>query len=252
MKYKSFSPELWDRLSQAIEKELSISQETGLPPIAAFDADGTLWDADLGESFFQWQIESKMLANLPEDPWKFYRQWKESGDPRPAYLWLAQINQNFSLEQVRDWAEQAVVGRRVMPIFEDQQKLISILLENCVQVFVVTASVKWAVEPGARRLGLSNGNVIGVQTKIENGLITDEQDGAMTYREGKVQALLEKTNGRVPFLACGNTMGDWALLKSASQLGLAVGAAKPEHELFSTEEKLRQEAKNFGWSIHQF
>ncbi len=248
MKYKSFSPQFWEQLSKALDQEL----KTNSNPVAAFDADGTLWDIDLGESFFKWQIKNSQLPNMPADPWKYYRDWKNSGDPRPAYLWLAQINQDQKLEQVHAWAEAAAKSLEPLPIFPDQQKLIHWLLKNKVQVYIITASIKWAVEPGAQRLGLRFQDVLGVVTKVEDGVVTDHQDGMITYREGKPAALLEKTKGRKPFFACGNTMGDFALLESATRLQLAVGAAPEGHELFATEEKLREEAKSRNWFVHRF
>jgi HAD superfamily phosphoserine phosphatase-like hydrolase len=219
--------------------------------VAAFDADGTLWDTDLGESFFKWQIANANLPNLPKDPWRHYRAWKESGDPRPAYLWLAQINAGQPLKQVQDWAEQAVKAHEPLPIFEDKRKLIQWLLEQKVRVYIVTASVKWAVEPGALRLGLRYDDVLGIQTKVQDGVITGEQEGVITYREGKAEAIRE-ASGHAPFFAAGNTMGDLALLESATQMRLVSGAAPKEHELFEAEEKLRTEGKARGWFIHQF
>jgi phosphoserine phosphatase len=248
MKYKSFSPEFWDHLSNALEQEL----KTNPRPVAAFDADGTLWDTDLGEAFFKWQIQNANLPNLPADPWKYYRNWKESGDPRPAYLWLAQINQGQTLTQVQEWAEKSVQAQEPLPIFPDQKKLIRWLLDRKVEVRIVTASVKWAVEPGANRLGLTFDKVLGVMTQVSEGVLTDEQAGLMTYREGKTEALLHATDGRAPFFASGNTMGDHSLLKSATRLAMAVGAAPKGHELFETEEKLREEARSHGWLVHQF
>jgi len=247
MKYKNFPQEFRNKISQGLDQELKNHSRA----IAAFDADGTLWDIDMGESFFKWQINNCDLSDLPADPWKHYRDWKASGDPRPAYLWLAQINSGISLAQVREWAEQAVQSLEPLPIFEDQKKLIEWLLQNKVEVFVVTASVKWAVEPGAKRLGLDFEHVLGVATETKNHLVTKSQDGLITYKEGKAEALLQKTKQK-PFLACGNTTGDLALLQSASQIAMAVGAAPQGHELFATEEKLRQKAIKQGWMIHQF
>lgn len=248
MKYKNFSPDLWKKIDLALQKAIESSSK----PIAAFDADGTLWDTDLGESFFQYQIKNRLLSHLPADPWKHYRDWKESGDPRPAYLWLAQINQGHPLSEIRGWAEDCVRSFNHLPVFDDQKKLIEKFLKANVQVYVVTASVKWAVEPGALRLGIPIENVLGVATKTMNGKITDEQDGEITYREGKSSALLQITNGKKPFFCSGNTMGDLSLLESATELSLAVGAATENQELFSTEERLRQEAKARSWHIHRF
>lgn len=248
MKYKKYSDEIWQKIRHALTEELRHNPN----PVAAFDADGTLWDTDLGESFFQYQIQHKVLSGLPQDPWRHYRDWKESGDPRPAYLWLAQINAGHKLTEVQGWAEKAVQSKEPLPIFEEQKKLIELLLKSNVQVWIVTASVKWAVEPGALRLGLTHKNVIGIETQVENGLVTDIQAGSITYREGKPATLLEKTKGVRPFLCAGNSLGDFALLESATRIQLAVGAATREHELFSAEEKLREAAKQKNWIIHQF
>jgi len=73
----------------------------------------------------------------------------------------------------------------------------------------------------------------------------------MTYREGKAEAILKHTQQK-PFFASGNTMGDFELLKSATHLSLAVGAAIPSHELWKTESQLRDEAQKNHWQIHRF
>lgn len=249
MKYKDFAPDLWSRIDSAIEESLKNDSH----PVAAFDADGTLWDTDLGENFFKFQIRNQLLPGLPQDPWAHYRQQKmKDGNPRPAYLWLAQINAGLQISQVRDWANQAVREYNPLPIFDSQKRLIDKLHEKGVHVYVVTASIKWAVEPGAHELGIPRDRVLGVETLIQNGVITDEATGHMTYREGKTEALLAATRGHAPFLCSGNTPGDLFLLRAATRIHLAVGGAKPGHELYSTEEKFRTQAKEQGWLIHQF
>src|SRR3989344_8816134 len=102
MKYKAYSKEIWDRIHIALDYALAKDSE----PVAVFDADGTLWDTDLGEGFFQHQIDHK-LVSLPQDPWTHYEELKKK-DPAEAYLWLAQINQGQKLETVQKWAEHAV------------------------------------------------------------------------------------------------------------------------------------------------
>lgn len=248
MNYKNFSAALWEHLSKCLDQELAVNPN----PVAVFDADGTLWDTDLGEAFFQWQIKHSALPNLPPDPWQHYRQMKSLGDPRPAYLWLAQINKGQKFAQVRSWAQECVDSLQPLPFFEDQKKLIAMFLRKNVQVYIVTASVKWAVEPGAKMLGLGDSQVLGISTLIENGLVTDKNAGEITYREGKLSALLQKTGGVKPFFACGNSPGDSSLLAGATRISLAVGATREGHELFAAEENLRSEAEKNGWWIHRF
>lgn len=248
MKYKNWSDEIWRTLEKALADELSENPR----PIAAFDADGTLWDTDLGETFFKYQIQNSRLPNLPPDPWRHYRDWKESGDPRPAYLWLAQINQGQRFEQVQAWAKASVDQFNPLPVFPEQKRWIELLLKSGVEVYIVTASVKWAVDPGAPFVGLRAQNVLGVQTRIVDGVVQAEPYGPMTYREGKPEALLAATGGRRPFFCSGNTMGDFALLQSATRIGFAVGAAQPGQELWATENDLRGKAAEYGWLSHQF
>jgi HAD superfamily phosphoserine phosphatase-like hydrolase len=246
MKYKEYSQELWSLLNKTIDQIKSSDPE----PIAAFDADGTLWDTDLGETFFHHQIDNN-LVELPTNAWNFYHDMKAI-DPRKAYLWLAQICKGQKLTQVRTWADQAISTASPIPVFSDQQKLIELFLSKGIKIYIITASVKWAVEPGARMLGLTNENVIGIETTVENDIITDNQKGIITYRQGKVDALLEKTRGKKPFFASGNTMGDFQLLQSASHLSLAVSAAQVSTELYKTESELYEQAQKYGWASHRF
>lgn len=249
MKYKDFSPELYEQ----IENSITIAKKQFSHPCVAFDADGTLWDTDLGENFFRFQIDNKLVP-LPENPWEHYLNLKKiHGNPRLAYLWLAQINKGVSLKELRSWALSALNKYNPLPIFESQKKIIRLFLQNQIDVYVVTASVKWAVEPGAHLLGIPFENVIGIQTQISNQLITDIQEGPITYRQGKVDGLLHFNNNRLPFFSSGNTTGDTELLSSATHKQLAVSACKDINtHLYQTEMELQKIANEKNWMIHLF
>ena len=248
MNYKEFPTSFWQQLDKTIS-ELKKNNET---LFAAFDADGTLWDIDLGENFFQWQIDNKCVP-LPSEPWAHYMEMKKiNNDPRDAYVWLAQINKNQKLSQVREWAQTAFNEIQPKPIFKEQKKLIDILLNNGVKVYVVTASIKWAVEPGAVAIGLKAEDVIGVETEIADGLVTEKKIEPITYRLGKVEAFLKKTGGHKPFLSSGNTIGDYELLQAATHISLAVSAASRDDRLFKTENDLQTMAIQHNWWRHRF
>lgn len=246
MKYKAYSKEIWDRINTALDYALAKDAE----PVAAFDADGTLWDIDLGETFFHYQIDNK-LVSLPNEPWNHYQELKKM-DPSVAYLWLAQINQGQKLEVVQKWAEEALKENAPIPVFEEQKKIVELFKSKGVKIYIVTASVKWAVEPGAKLLGLDADSVIGIETSVENNLVTENQKGVITYQMGKVEALLERTEGKKPFFASGNTMGDFQLLNSATSLAMAVSAANQDDRLFRTENDLLNIASQKSWIGHRF
>lgn len=250
MKYTKFSQALWDKIYSALDLAQEQSSKSSKLLYAAFDADGTLWDTDLGENFFQWQIKNKVIPNLPLDPWAYYRSEKSKTDPRPAYIWLAAINKGFPLNEVQSWAQKAC-DELSPPVFEDQAKLIEELKKRKIDIRIVTASIKWAVEPGAKLVGLTKDHVIGVTTAVENGIVTDRQDAPITYKQGKIEAL-RSLFGTDPILASGNSPGDSFILAAATHMSLVVSAAKESHELFPSEESLRQEAFAKGWTVHRF
>ena len=248
MKYKEYPKNIWDQ----VNKTLDLVQKSNPSPIAAFDADGTLWDVDLGENFFQYQIDNQLVP-LPPNPWDHYLEMKKiNNDPRAAYLWLAQICKGVSIEQVRAWSRTAFQKIKPDPIFDQQQKLIELFLSRKVRVFIVTASIKWAVEPGAEYLGLSADQVLGIETEIKNNYVTEKQSGVITYKEGKVEALLQKSGGEKAFFCSGNTEGDLALLESATNLRLVVSAASRDDHNFKTESKMLNLAEAKGWLSHRF
>lgn len=248
MKYKTYSSEIW----QHIEKNIDLALQQQTQPVAAFDADGTLWDMDLGENFFQYMIDHQ-LVQLPKEPWTYYQELKKkNNDPQEAYLWLAQICQGQDLTTIHNWAQKAVEQTNPLPIFDEQKKIIELLLKKNIQIYIVTASVKWAVEPGAELLGLRKENVIGVETHVVENKITEIQKGIITYKQGKVDSLLEKTKGIYPFFASGNTMGDFNLLCSTTHISLAVSAATQDDKLFRTEDELQKEAASRNWLHHRF
>lgn len=248
MNYQPFPTHYWT----LIQDTINAFQAKNKKLVAAFDADGTLWDTDLGENFFQYQIDQR-LVELPPNPMDYYFDLKKlNNDPRTAFMWLAQINKNKSLDDVRQWSQKAFDSIQPSPIFSEQKKLVELLLKNKVNVYVVTASIKWAVEPGARALGIPVENIVGVETQIINNVVTDLPIYPVTYRHGKVEALLLKTGGEKPFLCSGNSMGDFELLETSQAVRLAVSAASRDDVIYKTESELILQAQKKNWLAHRF
>lgn len=219
------------------------------PHYAVFDADGTLWSNDVGENFFHYQIEN---CNLPAlrgiNAWDHYIQLKKKHPPT-AYLWLAQICSGFTLETVLSWA-QAAAHHTPPQVFPQQKKLIEELLQRNINLFVVSASVEWAVTGALEVAGFTQMHAIGVKTKIDGGMISDQQEGEITWREGKAKAFLQVSHNHAPILCCGNTLGDQHLLEMAKACAIAVQSQKADSEhksLYDDEQGLLRLARQHGW-----
>ena len=250
METNPFSTTFLNKLQSRLE---DIIKKTPGPHYAAFDADGTLWGEDLSEQLFQYQIDNCQLSTLEDkDPWDYYLTTKAE-DPVKAYLWLAQINAGQPLSKVRVWARQAS-EKKETHIFESQKKWITWLKEKNIEVFIVTASIQWAVEFMAHQVGVNPDHVLGIKTQVDNkGLVTDKQEGPITWREGKALAFLNHTRGVPPVFACGNTYGDISLLEISvgDKLCIQTQTGKKK-SLYEEEEKLRLYAEKRNWNIHHF
>lgn len=216
---------------------------------AAFDADGTLWDIDMGETFFNYVIENKLVP-LPSDPWNHYFSMQEEVSKEAAYLWLAQIFEGVPLEQVRKWSKESVQAAHPVPVFEFQKEVISHLKSLEVDVYIVTASIKWAVEPAAHLVGLSEEKVLGIETELIDGKVGLNQKGILTYKKGKALRIVEETQGVIPYFCSGNTEGDLELLKSASDVRFVVSNTTSPHPNRQTEKVMVDLARSEGWFYH--
>ena len=236
-----------------IKEKIDHALSAGAAPIAAFDADGTLWATDVGENFFKYQYKNHLIEGLPSDPWAYYQNLYRTNRDQ-CYLWLAQINAGQSIQQVRKWAKESVTTHmHEMGEFIGQKHVIAHMIQRGVRVYIVTASVRWAVEPAARLFGVDPDFVVGIETLIDpSGNVTAEPAGPITHGPGKVEGLLRATGGVAPFFAAGNTESDLALLESATHLKFVVGSAPAGHDHRKTEQHMQMLAEERGWLRHQF
>ncbi|MGE3973636.1 MAG: HAD family hydrolase [Bdellovibrionales bacterium] len=248
--YKSFSKELWSNIKSRVDQAL---RQPG-PHYAAFDADGTLWPLDAGETFFRYQIKEGIPYRPPEmtgDPWDHYCAVKKVDVPASCLL-LAQINKGLKLTEVRQKAQKCFETTTHFPVHESQRELIAYLQDKKVEVFVVTASIKWAVEPFAKSMGIDAGHVLGIEVTEEGGVLTDQGVYPLSVDAGKATVLLERTKGVRPILASGNTTHDAHLVETASTAPLAVASALPGEVNVATEARLKGIAQEKGWLHHSF
>lgn len=243
---EEFSVSLWNSITTDIEK---LVRSTPKPWLAAFDADGTLWDTDVGESFFDYQIK-KCGLTLPADPWDHYISLKTQ-HMQTAFLWLAQISAGHTISQMNKWTQDwfdEIKGS--FPFFESQKQLVKHLHQLNVEVYVVSASVQWCIEAPAAALGIPKERVLGVKTKVVNGVITNHVDGHVTWQDGKALEFLRSTNGVHPVFCSGNTLGDLKLMELSQGPKLAVGSVRSP--VTTAEKSLREKAVANGWYTHQF
>ncbi len=251
MTHKSFSPDFINHITSTVH-QISNQGKTSL--IAAFDADGTLWDADVGNLFFHYHMTNPHVK-IPQKLWKDYEAFYFH-NPKDALTELALLNAGHSLPQVRKWAKDCYnQNKKKIPIFTPQINLIKTLQDLNVHVYIVTASFKCAVEPFAELFNIDKDHVIGTELEVQDDL-THRKLKRLTYGKGKVEGLLQETKGINPFFSIGNAMPDQPLLHIASHIRLAIQSTKKDIHLYKSEQDLKAVAINEGtqngWFHHQF
>lgn len=205
--------------AQAIEHFLATQHQEG---IAVFDADKTLWGDDLGEAFFRWLIKNSKLANVDytQDIYAEYEK-KLAIDRQEGYTWIVSLMAGIPELELKIWAADFFKENFVQKIYYPQKKLISQLQKKGIPVWIVSASNRWVIEAGANWLNVPLSNVIGIDLVVENGVLTNQVKQPVTYKQGKILALQQRTQLPI-LLASGDSVGDQQLLEQAVKLSLLI------------------------------
>lgn len=248
MKQTKFDSAVAAKLEQFIERH----RATKGRKLALFDADGTLWWGDVGESFFRYQVANGTIPHAPkQDPWEFYFNESVRGDAAKAYGWLAQWNAGVPADALYSMAEEFFAENWEQHVFSAMKRLVDDLHDAGFECWVVSGSIHWVVAQGASRFGIPKERVIGTAVTVEKGVLTNTIDGVVPYRAGKT-VMVESRIKDQPLFAAGNTYWDKELVCTASELGLAINSENNGEPNFESEQKLQQLAKERGWLTQRF
>lgn len=216
--------------------------------VAAFDADGTLWDIDCGENFLRFLVRNRILSDVSGvDPWDYYNSLRWGGRVEEALIWLTATMSGKSWSEVRAVAEASYLEAMPFPHFAEMGILVAELQAIGLEVYVVSASPKWSVEPAAKRIGIDADHVLGLQCHTVGGKLSNEVVRPMSHGAGKVDVLKGIIGDKDLIFAAGNTMGDFPLIQSSKGKGLAISSVAADNLNFSTEQELQAAASVSGW-----
>ncbi|MBP9707483.1 MAG: haloacid dehalogenase-like hydrolase [Oligoflexales bacterium] len=242
--------ENFDQLMAQIKNDLIREQKKRKSRcVAAFDADGTLWDIDCGENFLRFLVRNKIIDDVSGvNPWDYYNSLRwEAAKVEEALVWLTTTMSGKSWSEVRALAEASYLEALPFPHFAEMGKLVAELMALGLEVFVVSASPKWSVEPAAKRIGIDAEHVLGLQCKTIEGRLSEEIMRPMSHGPGKVEVLRSIIGDKELVFAAGNTMGDFPLIKASKGKGLAISSVPAGGLNFSSEFELQTAATVNSW-----
>ncbi|MBT9557998.1 MAG: haloacid dehalogenase-like hydrolase [Myxococcales bacterium] len=200
-------------------------------PVAAFDADGTLWGVDVSDELLEW-VDARGLVTRPSGA-QSLKSWCDElcrVERAKGYAWAAAAYAGHPADEVAEWADAAFEATGRAQIHPQLAELVAVLQAAGVCVLVVSASPVWAVLPGARHLGIPDENVLAIEVEREvvggRVRLTDRVRAPVTSSQGKV-ARIEDALGRAPFFAAGNTIDDLPMIEFATTFRLVVDPRPP-------------------------
>lgn len=141
----------------------------------------------------------------------------------------------FVTEFVEDWVKPYISDAAYENVRQHQ-----IQGDDCL---VISASVEFLVKPIARILGIEE--AIGIKIKYDQGRLTSQADGILSYREGKVLRLQEWMAHTEHSLA-----DSWFYSDSHNDLPLLELVDHPV--VINGDERLLDIAKNRNWPTYQW
>ena len=213
--------------------------------LVAMDADGTLWPEDANNILLDYEIKNH-LRDLTDllDP-----RYKDDGFRYKRCELFAERQAGFTLQEFKSYCHKAL-SETPLHVFSFQRELLKYVKQKGMKIFIVTASLKWLVETAVEIYKLPIDGVLGVQTKLEENIITEELLRPVPVAGFKGEVFLKHNKGVPCFLAGGNTSSDVPLLKMA-EVPFVVHSADRENENFPAEEKLKEMAVQNNWILFQ-
>ncbi len=232
-----------DKLLNVLKKK--IDKRPLSKNLVAMDADGTLWPEDANNILLEYEIKNNLrdLSDLLD------LRYRSDGFRYKRCELFAERQAGFTLQEFKSYCHKAL-SETSLHIFPFQRELLKYIKQKSMKVFIVTASVQWLVEAAVELYNLPVDGVLGVQTKLEESIITEELLRPAPIAGFKAEVFLKHNKGIPCFLAGGNTSSDIPLLEMA-EAPFVVHSADRENENFSAEKRLKKMALKNNWIVFQ-
>lgn len=213
--------------------------------VAVFDADGTVWGGDLGERHLR-VLEARELVTADPEHGSVLAEYSARcrADTDAGYSWAVSCMEGLQESDVVGTAILAWGAHRHL-VPDAIRELFAWLESRRVEVWLVSASNRWAIETAGADLGVPPGRVIAMSVDVVDGSLGGGVHRPLCNGAGKAQ-LIEDRIGVVPLLAVGNSRHDLAMLEQAES-AVVVRLAGEERTMPPPCATLREAAQVRGW-----
>ena len=192
-----------------------------------FDADGTLWNDDLGDAFFAFLVKNGLVSARKLSEY----QTLEAFDPKAAYGFAVQAMAGLSETQVLDLSDDFCEGWLLSRVRQDVVGFALALRKAGMRVEVISATAELIVRPAITRVLGDWAVSHGIRVEIKNGILTDILEQPLSFAEGKVEVFNNLDVGPL-MIAVGDSRHDIPILRRA-ETGIWVGRVPAPDGLIS-------------------
>lgn len=164
-----------------------------------------------------------------------------AGEVAKACADIVRLFAGYTTAEVRHLAHETFAGELSSPFGErplggrllargaryigESVDLIGALAARRFDIWAVSGSNRWSVEPVFERFGVPPGRVIGIELEVRDGFLTEETKAPIPIRAGKIDALRARTTA-IPVLAASDSKNDIPLLLYSSGLRVRINSRK--------------------------
>ncbi len=208
--------------------------------VAAFDCDGTLWEGDSGERFFDWELrQGGIVSDALDKPMRARYAAYTRGEVDETTMCGEMVTMHRSVSELKvlDAARRFFDEFFDAQVFVEMRELVRRLQENGCEVWTVSSTNEWVIRAAMKRFGVPETRVLAAKVEVKDGIITDRLI-RVPSGPGKPEALREVV-GKGVDAAFGNSRWDAEMLAMAKH-AFAVNPS-PELEFAAREQ---------GWRIY--
>jgi phosphoserine phosphatase len=187
------------------------------PRTAIFDCDGTLWAGDAGSEFLTWSLEHGMVSRETAD-WILgrYSQYRQGLVTQAGICGeMTQMYAGLREDEIRAAAEKFFRDVVAPHIFVELEELTGKLRQSGAELWAVSSTNVWVIEPAVARFGIPAGRVLGARVAVRDGVATSTLLAVPTGPD-KVAAL-QAAGVDAPDAVFGNSVHDAAMLAAAKR-----------------------------------
>jgi phosphoserine phosphatase len=207
-----------------------------MPPETRNTSEEYVLFADILTSWYYDQLAEKKTEKACTDIVKLFAGYTEQEVREIAWF-------TFD-EEITSLFSERFIGRRPYPkgirFIRETVDLITALRDHGFDLWIISGSNKWSVEPVAQQVGIPADQIIGIELETVNGYLSAKPKHPIPVRANKVRALKNRDT-RIPIMVASDSLHDTPLWRYSSGVRVFVNSQGVDLDAFFAAAKIERD-----------